>query len=404
MVGKIVIFLIVIFKFSDGQTAPPTASCDFFVSGGDYVCALTIANPEGLETITTITGQHLEGQNDEDVTYIYRYAGTTANLPTIICTQFPNLRNLDLTSARIERVAENAISGCPSLSFFRIWLNLVSELPETFFANNLNLTYIDIDNNQLTTLEENIFAPLTNLQTLEIRNNPFEFIPGGIFRSQGNLLFLIMDNCEISEVNSQWFEPLVNLVSLNIGSNLFTTVPEGTFNNLPALQSLSFSGNSLMQTIPGNAFQPLTSLTFLDLNSNNIRDYNPEWVAPMGSTLQTLFLSFNEVEDLPEGAFANLDLFYLALWRNQLKTLNRNIFGNVTNLRYLDLDQNVINALDRRIFDETANNLEALSFWNNVCASGSFFEVNRNFDQVMQRLERCFRNFEFIIGKIFRSV
>lgn len=220
----ILVALFAVIGLTLAQNPQPSASCLYQDFGLDYLCFLTLNNPDGFDNITAITGTHLENRTDADVTYIFRDWGSTANIPSIICSQFPNLRNLDLTNFGIQTVAENSIAGCTGLTFFRLWRNQITALPENLFVSTPLITYIDIDNNQLTTLPENIFVPLTSLQTLEIRNNPYTLLPGGLFRSQANLSTLIMDGCRISEVNQNWFIPLVNLYTLYIGNNLFTTV------------------------------------------------------------------------------------------------------------------------------------------------------------------------------------
>lgn len=67
------------------------------VSGPEYFCILTINNPNG-EEIQAIGGPHVEGRTNADVTYVYRTSGVSTIIPSVICSQFPNTRNLDLTS------------------------------------------------------------------------------------------------------------------------------------------------------------------------------------------------------------------------------------------------------------------------------------------------------------------
>lgn len=273
---------------------------------------------------------------------------------------FPYLTKLFQLDINLQTVGENSISGCTQLRFFRIWLNAVTSLPENLFVNTPDITYIDIDNNQLTTLPENLFAPLLNLSTLEIRNNPYQNIPGGIFRNQANLRTLIMDGCRISNenFNSQWFAPLENLLTLYLGNNLFTSANPELFANLPQLMELEFSGNQQIQEIQGDAFSLLPNLFALSLSNNRIREINPDWFGP---NIEEIFLNFNLIEELPEGIFEGIsNLYFIGLWRNQLKTIPRNAFGNLNRLGYMDLDENVINALDRQVFEDSANSLFVL--------------------------------------------
>jgi Leucine-rich repeat (LRR) protein len=155
-----------------------------------YFCYLNANNPNGLETIETITGEHLDGFTDANVTAVYSWDGRTTNIPSVICEQFPNLVELDVSFLGITTVGENALSGCADLEWLRFWYNSIASLPANVFANNPGLTYIDLDTNQLTTLPETVFDGLNGLLTLELRNNPFEEIPGEIWVMWVLLVFL----------------------------------------------------------------------------------------------------------------------------------------------------------------------------------------------------------------------
>lgn len=191
------------------------------------------------------------------------------------------------------------------------------------------------------------------------------------FESMPGLQTLSLYNNNFTSVDQ--FPVLVNLTMLALQNNQISNLQNGTFSNLRSLNLLYLTRNRLT-TLSSNVFEGLSNLT-------------------------TLYLNFNFIEDLPETIFTPLaNLETLGLWGNQIKTINRHYFGNLNSIRYIDLDDNVINAFERSVFDE-AENLQTLNFWNNLCASGSFSNILQNRTNVLQRLGRCFRNHEFIVGK-----
>jgi hypothetical protein len=114
------------------------ASCEFVNSSSDYICYLTMNNPGGLE-ITEIAGVHLEGMTDADVTRIYSWQGNSSIVPQRLCTQFPNVLDLDLAFFGITTITPTSFGSCTNAQFIRLWFNRISEIPVNAFVNNPGL-------------------------------------------------------------------------------------------------------------------------------------------------------------------------------------------------------------------------------------------------------------------------
>ena len=111
-----------------------------------------------------------------------------------------------------------------------------------------------------------------------------------------------------------------------------------------------------------------------------------------------LNFNFNQIVELPEGIFSAFRaIFEIDLWGNYIKTVNRNAFGNIGNLAFMDFDENVINAVDERFLNESWP-LTYLFFWNNLCTSDWFFNFGINRDRFMPRFSTC-----TLIKKIFKK-
>ncbi|KAG5666214.1 putative Toll-like receptor 4, partial [Polypedilum vanderplanki] len=153
-------------------------------------------------------------------------------------------------------------------------------------------------------------------------------------------------------------------------------------------------------TLRNGTFRALTNLVTLQLSGCNVSEIENDAFDGL-TNLTSLYLNFNDIEDLEVGVFRTLSrLIYLGLWNSRLKTLRRNPFGpNITTIATIDLDGNVVNSLERSLFDDLTG-LNLLYFTNNLCASGVFSGFIANRLEFMQRLERCFRNFELIIDTV----
>ncbi|KAG5668554.1 hypothetical protein PVAND_016492 [Polypedilum vanderplanki] len=322
-----------------------------------YYCLLTANNPNGAENITSIGGQHLEGFTDADVFGVFSRDGISTNVPTVFCTQFTNLVELDLSGLRITNVAANSFNACTNLLWLRLYFNNISSLPANVFSNTQSLEYLDLDTNQLTTLPENIFANLGRLDMLELRNNPFQNIPASVFNGLSLLQTLYLQNTRLTEINNAWFQSLPNLSTLTVYGNNITSISETAFNGLSQLRVLEISRNPLGQNIHVNAFAPLTNLQILYMSNINLSVINPQLFAPL-SNLITLYFFWNNIVEIPSGTFDNMtNLFSLDIGGNLLDetSIAADAFRNLQNLVIFFLDDNYIQNLNPQWFANLTN-------------------------------------------------
>jgi Leucine-rich repeat (LRR) protein len=224
----------------------------------------------------------------------------------------------------------------------------LSNLQEAWFTNLSNLEWLNIAWNGISQLPENVFRPLTRLTHLFIYGNAFTQLTPNMFTNVPGITYLDMSSSQIEEIQDR---ALVGL---------------------PNLSFLSF-GYSRIRSIAPNAFEGLNGLTYLHL-------YN------------------NSLQELPAGVFSHFNVKYLGLRNNRLKTVRRHWFNEVSNLTTFDLSGNLINAVELSLVQE-AMGLQTMNFINNLCTSGQFLSFVVNREQHMERLNRCFTNFRFIVGK-----
>jgi hypothetical protein len=128
----------VLLGFLATSASAQNATCTFFNSTLGYTCYLTLNNPGGLE-IDQITGEHLEGFSDADVTTIYTWDGSSTIVPQRLCTQFPNVIELDLAFFGITTITATSFGSCSNAQFIRLWFNRIAEIPVNAFINNPSL-------------------------------------------------------------------------------------------------------------------------------------------------------------------------------------------------------------------------------------------------------------------------
>lgn len=439
------LFLLICSLATVAVAQEPFLSCIYYTIGPtNYYCQLGINNPNGFDNFTGIDGIHLEGFTNDDVDTVYIGGGFTTNIPRIICDTFPNLYEVDFFNAGLTGIDDNAFSGCSQLGRIFLSYNRISSISENAFVNLREVTYIHLGDNLLTTIPENLFANQQNVTDLILSYNFFTEIPAGLFRPLENLQTMYLGNLNLTSINNQWFTANSRLTYLYLGHNRITLsanmfsgiesvraislafnqlseIPPGTFAGLPSLQTLDLYWNNLT-TLPADSFPGIDQLINIDLSRNPLETIHPDAFRGVESlqslaiescgirdlnlislnlpNLTYLDLNFNWIEEIPIGFFTPMPrLSYIGFWANSIKTLRRNSFGTLNALMTLDLDGNIVNAIDRSFIDDAVN-LVTFYFDDNLCASNYFGNFLNNRVRYLPMLERCFRNMRYIVGKV----
>ena len=125
------------------------------------------------------------------------------------------------------------------------------------------------------------------------------------------------------------------------GSELSTFSPTDCFAGMKNLEELILQNNKISY-LPDGMFDNLSKLRYLDLDNNNISD-----LSEICTNLPQLFhlsLSHNLLTTISlTDCFAGMiNLEELALMNNEISYLPNGMFANLSKLRYLDLDYNII--------------------------------------------------------------
>lgn len=151
------------------------------IDGTKYECILSINNPNGIE-FTEIDGHHLPRKQDEDVTIVTAYSGTSKTIPSIICRTFPNIFYLSIISINVEELTTSAFENCHNLVDLTLSFNKIAAVPANLFINNPKLKFIDLSGNQISELDENSFTG-TAISSILLDFNEFKHFNQNWFTS-----------------------------------------------------------------------------------------------------------------------------------------------------------------------------------------------------------------------------
>lgn len=250
-------------------------------------------------------------------------------------------------------------------------VEVVSKFEEDFFAKFSNLQTVKLDNikqssDSIKTLI-NSLARVKTLKELSLKGSMInEVWQAGLFSplNETALETLNLDSLKVSTVPKNMFTTLCNLKVLSMANGLIDIIEPGAFDGLYALETLDLTG-SLMQSVHlcCNLF-PL-NLKILNLNENKLSRFASDdfYMFRKLYYLTHLTLSYCQVPMISVYQFPAslryLDVSWLMYSNRRALFFIRGIFGNLVQLEYLDLTA-FANGISNEIFPDLIRNLRKM--------------------------------------------
>lgn len=284
---------------------------------------------------------------------------------------FPNLRQLDISSLKIESlIFEADISNSQQLNqnlkifkasdnrltkISNLTLLYMPQLTELIFSDNL-VWYMDMSefdrNNKITTvicskcntntINEMAFLTLENLVTLDLSYNQLRYIHEDFFTNNKKIKKLNLSNNPLRSFSAKLFSPIHNLELLEMGNMEIEKIMDGSFKKNSKLKYLNLRENPLTR-FSFNAFSPKAKLVEVELPAKSITELDI-------SCAQSI-CHFEHFDN--DDFFENLRILNMSKYKKQPIS---KIFEKVaSNLETLDLSSISIEKLDASILHRFTN-------------------------------------------------
>ncbi|XP_027146094.1 podocan isoform X1 [Larimichthys crocea] len=205
---------------------------------------------------------------------------------------------------------------------------------------------LSLQNNKIEEITVEHISHLHQLETLNLQNNwlTTDGLEDEGFERLEQLAYLYLANNKLTAA------PKVlpaSLVSADFAANQLTRIYPYTFGHKPKLRSVYLHNNKLTDAgLPDNMFNGSDNLEIITMSSNFLR------VVPknLPSTLYRLHLKSNKLEKIPAGAFDNLsNLRELYLQNNLLSNegMDNETFSQLSSLECLDLSNNNLSVVPK---------------------------------------------------------
>lgn len=149
--------------------------CEFeLIKNKAYQCRVTFFenDPQKAQDIKVVTGFHLQGFSNLNVTKI-SFDGIKINyFPKGIEKIFPNLNTIGISSAELLKITQDDLKPFGrKLKNLYLWNNTLTELKSETFAYNTNLRLLVLQYNQIKVVEQGALSRLKKLRTLNFGHN-----------------------------------------------------------------------------------------------------------------------------------------------------------------------------------------------------------------------------------------
>ncbi|CRL06044.1 CLUMA_CG019003, isoform A [Clunio marinus] len=427
------------------------AICRFYLDTNSiYGCEMFEVNVTEENQTFEITGDHLSGYSDTNVTWLnVTDSGVLNFISLTIFETFANLQTADLSKVEVKEIRQenflkihsvrtiilegNSIQKIPSMAFMNCWQlrdlrlndNAIDTIEDYAFSTEWSvlLNYLTLSNNLIKTLPENAFAGLTSLSSLYLDGNQITELPENIFISLLSLRVLNLDNNHLVSLLPDLFTATFNLNYLSIRSNQLESLDFGLsyldslselyieHNKISFLESSFFyTANKLrifeaswnnLSSIVNITFQNSLSneLQYVGLSHNSLTEIFPRNFQRL-SNLRELRLNDNKISSLPNDIFARC--FFapcrgpstIDLSNNELEVIDSKLFTETFDIQNLNLANNKISAIDRNTFGMLPN-IKNIFLAGNLCFGDDFKEITReDMDKINESLEECYRKYD----------
>ncbi|XP_022614977.1 podocan [Seriola dumerili] len=205
---------------------------------------------------------------------------------------------------------------------------------------------LSLQNNKIEEITVEHISHLHQLETLNLQNNwlTTDGLEDEGFEMLEQLAYLYLANNKLTSA-PKVLPP--SLVSADFAANQLVRIYPYTFGHKPKLRSVYLHNNKLTDAgLPDNMFNASNNLEILTMSSNFLR------VVPksLPSNLYRLHLKSNKLEKIPAGAFDNLsNLRELYLQNNLLSNegMDNETFSQLSSLECLDLSNNNLSIVPK---------------------------------------------------------
>lgn len=216
---RVVVFLLcchTLVLFSNGNEL----NCRFEYFQSHYSCLVQdFVATNGFIVIQKVSGQHLDGNTNDDVERLYFEDQNIPFLPHGIDERFINLKLLSVINSSLVHINNEALK-MNNLIDLTIEYNNIKYIDENTFQNLRQLKSLNLASNHIAELHLNTFKNMNELKTLNLNWNQLELLKAGVFNDCRNLQTLMLRQNKLKIIDKSILDPLESLQYIYLQGNV----------------------------------------------------------------------------------------------------------------------------------------------------------------------------------------
>ncbi|XP_012219494.1 leucine-rich repeat-containing protein 15-like [Linepithema humile] len=266
---------------------------------------------------------------------------TLASTPATTPRELPSTTPFDwydmefrLSNVGLRKIGEEFINSNNFIIKLKLDNNEISSISPYAFHKMSNLRYLDLSGNKIPKERLLSFVGSTKLQTLLINNNNDSRTVDVLidYIALDNLQNLYLCNSQLKNLQVPYYRATPNLNHLHLSNNSISSSPV-VFDNIPPMLTHLHVDNNLIDRVEPEKLRYVQKL----IMDNNI-------------ITQVCYENCRDASISLKGAFSMQNL---SLSRNKISEVTSDAFGDLNNLRYLDLSGNEIVNMHESTFNHT---------------------------------------------------
>lgn len=235
----------------------------------------------------------------------------------------------------------NSLGYNKSSQFIGIYAQNITDIDPKTFDGYVNLFQLELTSNQLINIDISVFKGAVNLSYLTLNDNPLNELSNKKNITLTSLLQLVIYGTHLSDFDSNLINGLPNLKYLDVQNgferNSFNPIRPNELSTLGDLRSLTLS-NRNQENLTKELFNGLDSLDTLYFIYSNIKQIDSNTFSGL-SNLTYIDLQNNSLTSLVDFELPE-NLIFLGLEMNQLNSIRFSKNGRIGGLQKLDLSYN----------------------------------------------------------------
>jgi hypothetical protein len=237
---------------------------------------------------------------------------------------------------------------------------------------------------------------LCEVSSIDFISEGQRFVFGGVHligRENTDVTHVTIFNSQVPFVITEIFETFPNLIHLNYHGGGLRQIQSNAV-VARRLEIFTARHNPLLMAIQTNAFAGATNLVQLILSNNSIHSVHENSLVGL-QRIRVVNLNNNFVQEIPENFLRPARRLQTLFLRNNLiKTVHASTFALNNIMNQIELQDNQIDAIDRRVF-EPIRELFWLTLNRNVCVDRGFMRGVTGDEELVRKVLRvCFENYD----------